>query len=53
MINAVCKNPINNYNCNYHGMMDYFTPIILPSEDHYDFYDMAGLLIKSLVSRDS
>lgn len=47
MISAVSKNPINNYHCNYYWMMDYFTPIILLSEDHYCFHDMTGL-IKSL-----
>ena len=47
MISAVSKNPINNYYCDYYWMMDYFTPIILLSEDHYCFNDMTGL-IKSL-----
>lgn len=47
MISAVSKNPINNYYCNYYWTMDYFTHIILPSEDHYCFSDMIGL-IKSL-----
>lgn len=41
-------NPINSCYCNYHWMMDYFTPIVLPSEDHNDFYGMPGLLMKSL-----
>ena len=48
MISAVSKNPINNYYYNYYWAMDYFTSIILPSEDHYYFDNVTGLLIKSL-----
>lgn len=47
MLSAVSKNPIHHYYWNYYWMMDYFMPIILLSENHYDFY-MTGLLIKSL-----
>lgn len=42
MISAVSKNSNKQLPCNYYWTYDYFTHIILPSEDHYCFSDMIG-----------